>query len=338
MARTPSFVIQQRLAQGDFLKAIAPEKAGFANADYRLPPGDHLLNLADSIRAEADPYFDLYGITRHRHLAHGLSSQACCLNFLMPLARRRNLLAELVGRALDIAPPKMLPVENGPGGEWFVGFEWIGQLDPLGEWPKTGRVTRGANVTSADAVVMFEHEGRPETLLIEWKYTEAYGAPLQNNVRSSGELSGNAKRTARYADKAFAPQGPIRNDLGLELKDFFWEPFYQLLRQQMLAWRLEHAPGGHRTRVLHISPRANIALHEVTSPAFRKRGYADAFDAFKAVLIAEADGAPRFKSVYAEDLFGEMAAAMPGDPWAAYLLRRYRFLSGHSAALSGHSA
>jgi hypothetical protein len=335
MARTPSFVAQQRLVQGAFLKAIAPEKAGFGEVDYRLPPGDHLLNLADSIRAEADPYFDLYGIARHRHLAHGLSSQACCLNFLMPLARRPDVLAELVGRALKSAPPKMLPVENGPGGEWFVGFEWIGQGDPLNEWPKTGRVTRGANVTSADAVVMFEHDGRPETLLIEWKYTETYGTPLQENVRPDGKLSGNAKRTARYADKAFGPHGPIRNDLGLELKDFFWEPFYQLLRQQMLAWRLEHAPGGHRTRVLHISPRANIALHAVTSPVLRKRGYSDAFDAFKAVLVDEADGVRRFESVYSEDLFGTMAAATPNDPWAAHLLRRYRFLSGDYAASSG---
>jgi len=327
MSRTPSFVAQQRLDQGVFLKTSEPEKAGFGNADYRLPPGDHLLNLADSIRAEADPYFDLYGITRHRHLAHGLSSQACCLNFLMPLARRPERLSQVVAKALAIPPPKMLPVEDGPGGRWFVGFEWIGEGDPLGEWPKTGRVTRGANVTSADAVVMFEHDGRPETLLIEWKYTESYGARLQDHVRPDGKLSGNTKRKARYADKAFTPHGPILSDLGLELQDFFWEPFYQLLRQQMLAWRLEHAPGGQRTRVLHISPHANLALHAVTSPAFRKRGYSDAFDAFKAVLVDEADGVPRFESVYSEDLFGPMATATPNDPWAAYLLRRYDFLS-----------
>jgi len=35
----------------------------------------------------------------------------------------------------------------------------------------------------------------------------------------------------------FAPNGPIRDDLNLKLEDFFWEPFYQLLRQQMLPSR-----------------------------------------------------------------------------------------------------
>jgi len=52
-----------------------------------------------------------------------------------------------------------------------------------------------------------------------------------------------------------------------KLEDFFWEPFYQLLRQQMLAWQMEKATG-ERTRVLHISPRANVALRRITSKAF----------------------------------------------------------------------
>jgi hypothetical protein len=45
----------------------------------------------------------------------------------------------------------------------------------------------------------------------------------------------------RYQDKTFEPDGPIRSDLGLKVEDFFWEPFYQLVRQQMLAWRMQQA-------------------------------------------------------------------------------------------------
>ncbi|HEY3798525.1 MAG TPA: hypothetical protein VGL58_09230 [Caulobacteraceae bacterium] len=330
MARASAFVAQERLAQAAFLQDTEPERAGLGGAPYRLRPEDYGLNLAPSIRDEADAYFAQHGITRHTHLAHGLSSQACCLNFLMPLARRPDVLAQLVGRALAIQPPEMLRVEDGPGGDWFIGFEWIGAGNPLGEWPSTGKATRGANVTSTDAVVMFEHDGQPETLLIEWKYTEAYGAPLMNNVRADGKLSGNAKRTARYADKAFVPNGPITPEPQLALDAFFWEPFYQLLRQQMLAWRLEHAPRGYRTRVLHISPRANTALHTVTSPVFQKRSHSDAFKAFESVLAAEADGVPRFRSVYVEDLFGPLLQAAVDDPWATYLLRRYRFLTESS--------
>ena len=121
-------------------------------------------------------------------------------------------------------------------------------------WPKgASAITRGANATSADAVVEFEHDGAIETLLIEWKYTEKYGPPISAN--------GNPTRLLRYSDKLFAPSGPIRFDLGLKIEDFFWEPFYQLARQQMLAWRMEAVKerGVGKVRVLHISPTANRA-------------------------------------------------------------------------------
>lgn len=69
-------------------------------------------------------------------------------------------------------------VEKGPDGEpWFVGFEWIGRTDYLNEWLRTVSPKRGANVISADAVLRFRQAGRVETLLVEWQYTESYGAP-----------------------------------------------------------------------------------------------------------------------------------------------------------------
>ncbi len=132
----------------------------------------------------------------------------------MPLATRPELLSRVIGRTLGIAPPQMLPVEEGPDGSpWFVAFEWIGERDYLNEAPKHGARTRGANATSADAAVRFRHDGRTETLLVEWKYTESYGAPIPP--------SGNQTRTARYGDLAFAPVGPLRIDLGLALQDFY---------------------------------------------------------------------------------------------------------------------
>lgn len=56
----------------------------------------------------------------------------------------------------------------------------------------------------------------------------------------------------------FAPNGPIRDDLNLKLEGFFWELFYQLLRQQMLAFQMEkaHEAVTDLVRVLHISPVA----------------------------------------------------------------------------------
>lgn len=231
----------------------------------RLAPASRSLNVAPFMRAEVVDYFKMHDIAWHLHANHALSSQVCCLNFLAPLTHDPETLSRLVGTALAIPAPEMLPVESGPSDDpWFVGFEWIGG-DYLNKSDKSGHRRRGANATSADAVVRFCHEGRQETLLIEWKYTERYGAPIAPR--------GNPRRIVRYEKLTFAPEGPINDGLGLALTDFFYEPFYQLMRQQMLAWQMqkEGEEGSRRVRLLHISPAANIALKTVTAPAFATR-------------------------------------------------------------------
>lgn len=313
---TPTrFSIAERLAQGTYLSAVVPDHVGYAGAAYRLQPDQWAFNLAPAIRAAAPAYFERYGITWHRHRNHGLSSQVCCLNFLMPLAEHPEALSRLVATALGIDAPEMLAVEDGPEGRpWFVGFEWVGDQDHLNE----GAVrTRGANATSADAILRFRSNGRIETLLVEWKYTEAYGAPISP--------AGNPTRTKRYQDLAFAPAGPVRSDLGLALSDFFYEPFYQLLRQQMLASRMQAAGERQaaRVRVLHIAPGGNRALQAVTAPALRMHGTI-AFAAFRSVLTKP----DTFVSRATETVFGPLLRSPDAitAEWAAYLRDRYRFL------------
>jgi hypothetical protein len=328
-SRASAFIPGERARQAAYFAKTAPAEALRPEAAYRLSPMHRSLNLAPSIRATATSVFGAPPKAAwHRHADHGLSSQVACVNFLMPLAARPALLGRVIGGALGLEGTEMLPVETGPDGEpWFVGFEWIGRADYLNEWPQTGKATRGANATSADAVVRFRHEGRIETVLIEWKYTERYGAPLN--------AKGNATRVARYRDLVFAPAGPIRSDLGLRVEDFFWEPFYQLLRQQMLARRMEDAreDGTTRVRVLHISPAGNAHLHKVTAPALRVVDgvqQTDAFAAFSKVLATPADGVSRFLSRTTEAVVGPHLAAEQDCPedraWAEYLRGRYGVL------------
>jgi hypothetical protein len=311
---TDDFLPRQRALQGAFLTATHPAEAGHAGAPYRFADAHRALNLAPDIREAASDYFDrLYQISWHRYASHGLSSQASCLNFLMPLATRPDRLGQVIGQAVGLTDIRMLPVETGAfGAPWYVGFEWIGRADYLNEWPKSGRATRGANVTSADAIVRFEHAGRIETLLIEWKYGEAYGA--------APDPSKSATRLGRYAPLAFAPVGPLRTDLGIDLADLLYEPFYQLLRQQMLAMRMEAAreDDAERVRVLHLSPAGNRALHRVTSPALR-RFDDDAFEVFTGLMV-EPD---RLIVRTHEAVFGPWLAQPGDDPWADYLARRY---------------
>src|SRR4051812_18912693 len=81
-----SFELQERKRQALYFSQHAPTKVGFANSPYRLHPEARTWNLAPSIRHSVDPYFEQHGIVWHQHANHGLSSQVCCLNFLLPLA------------------------------------------------------------------------------------------------------------------------------------------------------------------------------------------------------------------------------------------------------------
>lgn len=321
------FILTERLAQAAFFARTEPREVIYNLAAYRLLFDHRLLNLAPNIRHKAQVYFGPpLNIAWHRFADHGLSSQVCCLNFLFPLASNPTLLAKVIGNALSLSELKMLPVEEGPSGEpYYVGFEWIGNQDYLKEWPIVGRATRGANVTSADAIVRFEHQGQIRVLLIEWKYTEAYGQPL--------DPTGNSKRIKRYSDKLFWPNGPITADIGLEVEDFFWEPFYQMARQQMLAWQMERAGenSAEHVSVLHISPANNIVLHKVTAPALSRFGN-DAFAVFRSILVKPEN----FISRSTEQVFNAILTAKHVDPaaiaWSTYLLDRYRFLSSVSGA------
>jgi hypothetical protein len=165
--------------------------------------------------------------------------------------------------------------------------------------------------------------------LIEWKYTETYGAPIPNKVREGAARSSNEVRAHRYRELMFAPNGPIRDDLNLKLEDFFWEPFYQLLRQQMLAFQMEKAREAEtdRVRVLHISPAGNRSLHAVTSKALNRFGV-DAFAVFAETLVDPA----AFVGRTIEQVFGPLMAEMPEDPWAGYLADRYTFLTPTNSA------
>jgi hypothetical protein len=272
------------------------------------------MNLAPAIRDIAVPAFaEAPAIQWHAHANHGLSSQVCCVNFLLPMAHQPRVLARWLAHVLDIAEPEMLPIERRAGQDWFVAFEWIGDRDYLNESGPAGTRTRGANATAADAAVKFRTaDGSVELVLIEWKYTEEYrGHRLSADRRQT--------RIKRYRDLAFFPNGPIKEATGLDLTDFFHEPFYQLLRQQMLAWHVEHDPqsGVDRARVLHLSPAGNSELHHVTAARLRAFGE-DAFAAFAAVLKRPED----FVGRSIEQAFAPLAD-WPDADWFAWLQSRY---------------
>ena len=180
-------------------------------------------------------------------------------------------------------------------------------------WPSNGLVsattwarrngpkerTRGANCTSADAAVFIEHEDDSrQIVLIEWKFTESYSAQ-SIKVATSG-----TDRSETY--RPFLE----RTDCPLDIKqlastdDLYYEPFYQLMRQQLLAQEMEMAreKGANVVSVLHISPAANTDLRKVTSRDLRHLG-----DTCFSVWMNLQVHPDRFRSVTIGNLFGAFA-------------------------------
>jgi len=208
----------------------------------------------------------------------------------------------------------MLPIEKGQ----YVTFEWIGQENYLRERvARNGKRTRGANCTSADAAVMFERtDGRKQIVLIEWKYTESYsGLPLQ--IAKSG-----TDRTEIYRWLFERDDCPIDKTLLATFDSLFFEPFYQFMRQQFLAKRMEIVGelGASIVSVLHIAPYKNADFRKVTSPDLQHLGET-------AVEVWKKFTCPcgRFLSVSTEELFGSTSAEQLPEmaAWLDYIVTRY---------------
>jgi hypothetical protein len=329
---------------GRLLESEKPHQAAFkANSRYFTPearsdgiyagrprpyclPAEHAeQNLYQEIRQPVLDYFAGYDVKWHdgqkpddgsagKPSNHLCDSQVCCVNFLFPFADKAEALAKLL-RSIYPTVRKMVPMER-PGQ--YVSCEWIGDRNYLGERiSRNGARTRGANFTSADAAVMFEcTDHTRQIVLIEWKYTESY-SPVDKQIAASG-----TDRTAIYRHLYEAGDFSLRKELLPDFGSLFYEPFYQLLRQQMLANEMEkaHELGADRVSLLLINPWHNTDFPRVTSPKLAHLG-PTVIDVWKR-LVKEPS---RFASVSTEKLFGcfpiqqvpELAA------WWQYIAARY---------------
>lgn len=286
---------------------------------FALPRAYRAYNLLADARAVGLSRFAAACIPWHRGFealpnTHLCSSQVQCVNALGPMIRDAAAITATFGELLGI--DEVLPF----GDESFdpadlVAFEWNGLADHLHEWNGTvGQ--RGARTTSVDAAIRFRTTaGATEIALIEWKYTEQYsGRPL------AGGDPRNVTRVARYGE-LFA-DGPVKPEM-LSLDDLLVEPFYQLLRQQLLARQMEQVGelGASRVRVVYAAPARNDALWASTPPHIAAAtGSTHVLDAWRRLLRDEV--ADRFLSFDTAALVG--AGAATSDEFTA----RYGHLGG----------
>lgn len=301
--------------------------------DYRERPRFFCLaddysseNLYKTIRASAIEYFKARNITWHDGLEKGrvpsnhlCCSQSCCMNFLYPMTTKPRMLASVFQHFYpELAEPLLIDEDLArPNGSFpYMAFEWIGVRDYLGETKRKGSErTRGANFTSADFIFRFRREdGKIQVVLGEWKYTEEYRR----------QDKGIEVRKQNY-HLAFNRDGGVFKRRGDDLYDaLFFDPFYQLMRLQLLAHEMElsREMDADVVSVLHICPKANREFRDrVTSPHL-----ANMFPN-KGTLEIWRELVPRnkFKSISVEDLLNTILRSTKTDDWqwAHYLKVRY---------------
>lgn len=276
-------------------------------------------NLYDGIRNAAINYFKDKSIKWHhghndKPSNHLCDSQVCCVNFLFPFADKPQALKSLL---LPIFPSiaEMLPVEH----EQYVAFEWIGDEDYLNENGRRKKRTRGANATSSDAIVLFKTDaGIRHVVLIEWKYTESYS---RTSIATSKSGTDRTQIYRKFYDKTDCNIDKSHDNYN----EFFYEPFYQLLRQQLLAQAMERVKelGADIVSVLHIAPNANHNFKKVTS--LHLGAYGSSPTEIWSKFVTEG----RFKSVYTEELFGNFTIDQYPElqGWWQYITERYGWLT-----------
>ena len=288
-SREPKFEFSARRHQGNFRDSsdtISPE--GRDPSDDKGVRHRHLLalgremdNLYPSIRGadSALRFFKERSIKWWKSSRSGdnskvdgptrnmASSQVACVNFLLPLIEIPGaLLAALKGIDGDVR--NIVDIEY-QGNVSPVEFEWIG----LGRSLEGGR-TRGARTTSIDAFVVAETEtGRKRAYLLEWKYVEQYFSSRPERAYKGVGQAGETRRQ-RYSSWFYADASSFDPAIAPEMDDFLYEPFYQIMRQRLLADRMiaDSELDVTEAKVVVVVPEENLAYREIiTAPPLKER-------------------------------------------------------------------
>ena len=243
------------------------------------------------------------------------SSQLACINFMLPLAGDRDALVALLS-AIDDDIVGVAAIDDPCAGtKSRVELEWIGLSHAL-EGPS--KKTRGANTTSIDAFVVAETASGRRAYLLEWKYVEQY------RTKYLGDGDKGKTRRERYSG-LYASSPSFKK--GIPLDAWFYEPFYQIMRQRLLADRmvLNKELGVSDAKVVVVVPQGNEAYRgRITSPDLAS-AFPDAptvADVVRRTLVRPDEA---FACVSPET-FAEAVRQRCGNRvahWSAYLRARY---------------
>lgn len=240
------------------------------NRDFVLL--DNLKNLYEPIRNEALNYFKWNKIAWWGGVSptgHVLSSQIACLNHLFQIRSDKSavlkILKNISNDFVDVfkisTDVKENIYENSlEDTQGYIQFEAVSDKDYLNE----GQTTRGNNCTSVDALIYAKHKDGSKWLIpVEWKYTEFYN---NQNKAIEGYQADPINCKGEVRKKRYTTL--IKNSTQLINTDhscYYYEPFYQLMRQTLWAEQMVKHQEVERTKAenfihLHVIPSENMDL------------------------------------------------------------------------------
>ena len=242
----------------------------FRNKKYPFVLAKGINNLFEPIRDKDKvlQYFKVNGISwwgGYKPSGHMLSSQMACLNHLFFIREDDNAVLELIN---NIRPglhfTKVLPLTLDKDQK-YIAFEAVSKYDHMNE----DGPTRGANCTSIDALIAAVSDNGERWLIpIEWKYTESYPPTDKSQEDNPDKPKGNKlrgeKRLKNYSGLINNSNYLLPYDDYVE-KPYFYEPFYQLMRQTLWAEQMiehkdiEWIKANHFLHI-HVIPSANSSL------------------------------------------------------------------------------
>ena len=184
---------------------------------------------------------------------------------------------------------------------------------------------------SIDALVIAETvEGRLRAYLFEWKYAEHY---LRTRPKFLGKGRSGATRRKRYVGRYNSAFSSFNLEVAPHLDEFLYEPFYQIMRQRLLADRMvqqRELDVAEAKVVVVVSERnrpyrSAIVAGRTTSPALMARfPHLQTVESVMRAALKDPDAhfamvapATMLKAVY-RDLPDEAST------WANYWRERYR--------------
>ncbi len=268
--RQSQIEVQKELFEGNKLGGLFDNKPyGFVLKNYRD-------NFAEQINVEDIlAYFQDNKIgwwKGEQPTGHTLSSQISCLNHLYAI-RRDKAAVLAIARKID---PEFDDVEilKNDGTKWqgYISFEVVSKTDHLNEKRDKHKLTRGSQCTSVDAVILATKKDRSVLLAIEWKYVEKYGDEDKSN-NPEGKHSGDT-RLKRYCgscnvsdNNLIQNSAQLKNEASYKGSVYFYEPFYQLMRQtlwaeQMVKYKDEEVIKADDYMNVHVVPSKNAQLRD----------------------------------------------------------------------------